>query len=150
MQKPLRAGLGIVMAVAILLGGSVAAYALAYRDRIYSGVAVAGVDVSGLTVDAAIARLREQLFAPAEQGLDVRAGEHLWRLTWANVGQVYDHAAMASAAYDVGRTGTWPERIATVWRARRSGCALPPLVVPAAPAQVKGILDRVAPLVFVA
>ncbi|NLE99377.1 MAG: L,D-transpeptidase family protein, partial [Anaerolineales bacterium] len=42
------------------------------------------------------------------------------------------------------------ERIATVWRARRSGCALPPLVVPAAPAQVKGILDRVAPLVFVA
>ena len=56
-------------------------------DTILPGVHVQTIDVSGLTVDEAVAALTRGLPAPETAGVDVRVAGQTWRVTWAEVGQ---------------------------------------------------------------
>jgi lipoprotein-anchoring transpeptidase ErfK/SrfK len=80
-----RSRLPLVALVFVLLLASAAAVAAyvydhARRDRIAPGVKIGGVDVGGLSADAARARLIERAVQPRRRTLTVHAGRHAFRL----------------------------------------------------------------------
>jgi len=137
-------GLGALSAVCVVVVGGALAYPLLYSDRIYPGVSVHGVDVGGLTVAEATAALIEGAPDPAARVLMLRVGEQTWQLSWADVGQGYDHAGAAARAYQVARQGAWHERVTMAWRVRWQGRQVELPVIPADPARVVAVLDGVA------
>lgn len=152
MNKSLRlvaVGLAIMLALCIAAGAGAAAYPIVHNDRIYPGVSVRDVDVGGLTVEEATAVLVEGLPDPAVQMMRLRLGEQVWQLSWADVGQRYDCAGTAQAAYQVARQGPWYEQVRLAWDVRLRGHLIEPLVVPADPAQVAAVLEEMAPAVSI-
>jgi len=151
-RKSLRlmiVGLAAVLVLCIVASGGLLAYPVVYNDRIYPGVSAHDVDVGGLTVEEAMAVLVEGLPDPNAQVVELHAGEDVWQLSWADVGQGYDYAGMAEAAYQVARRGVWYEQVTSAWRLRLRGERIEPLVIPADPARVVAALEGIAPAVFV-
>jgi len=116
-----RPGRRIVIAAAIvglllvlLLLGPLA-YRMHYRDRIYPGVTVSGLDVGGLTAEEAAAQIAEQQPGHDEVVELVDPGDKLnllddrsWTFTRAELGLVPDPWAAADAAYREGRNTANP------------------------------------------
>ncbi|MCK4316196.1 MAG: peptidoglycan binding domain-containing protein, partial [Anaerolineae bacterium] len=134
-----------VLCVVASVGAS--AYPIAYNDRIYPGVSVHDVDMGELTVGEATVALVESLPDPAAQVVELRLGEQVWQLSWADAGQGYDYAGTAEAAYQVARPGPWYEQIRLAWETRLQGHRVAPLTIPADPARVASVLGEVAPAV---
>jgi lipoprotein-anchoring transpeptidase ErfK/SrfK len=75
--RPRRALVVIGLLVVVLVGAGVAAAYIddqSHRDRLAPGVRIGGVDVGGLSVDAARARLVERAVAPHRRTLTVHGG----------------------------------------------------------------------------
>lgn len=140
-------GLAALLAVGVAAGAGTFAYYVAYTDQIYPGVSVENVNVGGLTVEEATATLIERLPAPAAQGIGLQAGDHFWRVSWADLGRAYDYTSTATAAYQVARDGPWYIRGLLAWRVRLQGRAVEPVIIPEDPARVRAILERAAPLI---
>lgn len=97
-------------AVFVLLAAAFAAE-WAYADRALPGVTVAGLPVSSLTRDAAVAHLEGALSrAWAEGGIVASHGGRTWRTTNGAVGIGPDVAAAADAALAYGKTGSVLDR----------------------------------------
>ncbi len=111
-------------------------------DTILPGVHVQTIDVSGLTVDEAVAALTRGLPAPETAGVDVRVAGQTWRVTWAEVGQRYDIRATAQAAYRVGRDANGDAPLFAGLRQHNEIVA--PVIVPADPARVREAIARIA------
>jgi len=144
MSRFVKWGLVFTLLVVCLALGGLLGCRLLYRDRIYPGVFVAGIDLSGLDVDSAAARLREQLPSPDAQGLTLRAAEQAWRFSWTALGQGYEYAATADAALRVGREGPWFAQQSQCVRARFVPVDLQPVVVPANSEAVDAALQSIA------
>ncbi len=113
--------------ILVVLGIGLYIYAmpyLRYRERIYPGVKVGTVDVGGLSVNEAQARLREAYPAPPEL-LILRIADQSWQYPVASFGVYYDVDAMARAAYAVGREQTGPAALSAARRVLRAGAVLP-------------------------
>ena len=101
-RSPLRIALVVVgIALLVLIGAAVAAayiYDQDHRDRLADGIRVGGVDVGGLGVDAAKARVIQRAVAPHRRALTVHAAGRTFTLTpaqtrvTANVDQALDKA----------------------------------------------------------
>jgi lipoprotein-anchoring transpeptidase ErfK/SrfK len=142
-------GLTIMIAACFVAGAGAMVYPIAYSDRIYPGVSVHDVGVGRLTVEEATVVLIESLPDPSLQGIGLRAGEHFWRLSWADTGQAYDYAGTAIAAYQVARESRWYEQILPAWRVRLQGHSVEPFITPADPERVRAALERAATLISV-
>jgi len=142
-------GLTALIAVCLVIGAGAIVYPIAYSDRIYPGISVHDVDVEALTVKEATAVLIESLPDLAAQGIGLRAGEHFWRLSWADTGRAYDYAGTAIATYQVARGGRWYEQILPAWRVRLRGHSVEPLITPADPERIRAALERAATLIAV-
>ncbi len=90
----------MVIIVAWTLG-----YQLLYAGRIFPGVSVAGVDLSGLTRDEAAVKLNQTLSYPIGGKILFRDGEKAWVATPAELGMVFDPSSSATTAYSLGRSG---------------------------------------------
>ncbi len=104
-------------------------YQVAYLGRIFPGVSVAGVDLSGLTPAQAAVRLQQQLTFPLNGHILLRDGSQAWIATPVELGLVMDSQASVEAAYRVGRAGGLFRRLGEQWRARRQGVLLPPVLL---------------------
>ncbi|UCC65085.1 MAG: L,D-transpeptidase family protein [Anaerolineae bacterium] len=124
-------------------------YSRHYSGRIYPGVSVFGVDLSGLTVDEAAAALRSGLPDPATLLLVLRDGERVWSRSWANIGFRFDPSATARLAYQMGRSGTVTQQWAVPLQALFFGIRRSPVVVLPDPAQAAAALEALAPEVAV-
>ncbi|MFH1474555.1 MAG: VanW family protein [Chloroflexota bacterium] len=139
--------LGVVAGFVLTLGfgaGALLAYQGQYADRIYPGVTVAGVDVAGLSRDAATARLERELagYAAGEAVIDVD-GTTL-RIPYAALGRRADVTTLVELAWSVGRTEADPVgRAARGVRSLLDGTRIDPLVV-LDPAAVGKEVARVA------
>ncbi len=80
-------------------------YQLWYSGRIFPGVSMAGVDLSGLPVAQASARLEQALTYPQSGKIVLRDGEKVWVATPAELGVGLDAASSAQQAYRLGRSG---------------------------------------------
>ena len=96
------AGLTLTLAFG---AGALLAYQGQYADRIYPGVAVAGIDVSGLTREAATARLRERLGGYAQGSVALAIDGTDVRIPYADLGRRADVDALVALAWSVGRGG---------------------------------------------
>ncbi len=101
---------------------------LAYSQRAYPGVYLGGLALGGKTAGEIV-----ELLAPAypydEQGtLILTDGEASWMLTPNQLGVAVDFEAMAQQAMNVGRQGTFTQRIEEQIEAWYRGSALSPIV----------------------
>jgi vancomycin resistance protein YoaR len=131
--KPLgQAMLALVIGLALLtmlVGLLPAAYGYFYQGHIYPGVSVGGVDLSGMTSQQAATLLSQKLDYPQRGKIVFQEGTNIWSASPAELGVVLDAQTSALVAYNLGRTGTFSERLADYWRAWSSGVDLAPLFV---------------------
>jgi vancomycin resistance protein YoaR len=80
-------------------------FQLIYAGRIFPGVSVAGVDVSGLKPADAAVKLNQSLSYPITGKILFKSGENAWVATPAQLGMVFDPSSSAATAYDLGRSG---------------------------------------------
>ena len=101
--------------IAVLLGGLLLffaititwtlGYQLIYAGRIFPGVSVGGVDLSGLSPNDAALKLSQTLSYPNNGKVLFRDADKLWVASPAELGMVFDPSASSLAAYDFGRSG---------------------------------------------
>ena len=80
-------------------------YQLVYAGRIFPGVSVAGVDLSGMSPADASVTLTQRLTFPYQGQILLRDGERIWAASPAELGMVFDASASAQSAYKLGRSG---------------------------------------------
>lgn len=104
-------------------------YQLLYAGRIFPGVSVAGVDLSGLSRDEAAVRLNETLSYSITGKILFRDGEKAWMASPAELGMVFDPSSSAVAAYKLGRSGGLFGALSGQMRATGGGVSIPPAVI---------------------
>jgi len=125
--------LGVIAGLALTLAfgaGALLAYQGQYADRVYPGVTVDGVDVSGLTRAAATARLEDQLGRYARGSAVIAIDGGQVRIPYAALGRRADVDTLVELAWSVGRDGGDPlGRAAQGVRSLLDGTHIEPLVV---------------------
>jgi len=113
----------------IIVSASTLGYQLIYAGRIFPGVAVAGVDLSGLSPSDAAVKLNQMLSYPITGKILFRDQEKAWVASPAELGLVFDPTASAVAAYRVGRSGGLFGALSGQVRAGGFGFQVPPVTV---------------------
>lgn len=119
---------GFVLFIAIVLFWMIG-YQLVYAGRIFPGVSVAGVDLSGLSPNAAALKLNQTLSYPITGKVLFRDAEKVWVASPVELGMVFDPTASALAAYGHGRKGGLFAALANQIRARGLGSDVSPVVI---------------------
>jgi vancomycin resistance protein YoaR len=119
-------GTALLAVLVIILPGI---YAHMYDGRIFPGVAVGGVDVSGMSPEQAATLLTQRLDYPQRGNIAFQEGTNLWTTKPSELGLFLDAQSTALVAYNLGRTGGLTSRLAEQWRAWSSGVELAPLFV---------------------
>ena len=110
-------------------GLAVAGFQMWYVGRIYPGVSIAGVEVGGLTPQAAALRLEEQITFPMQGKIVLQEGGRIWTVTPAEMGLRLDANASVDRAFQVGRQGPLAERLRQQFRAWTGSTNLSPTLV---------------------
>lgn len=119
---------GAVVFAAVVLSW-VLGYQLIYAGRIFPGVTVAGVDVSGLSPEAAAIKLSQTLSYPINGKVVLRDGDRAWTASPAQLGMVFDASTSAQAAYRLGRSGGLFSALNGQVRARGFGYDVAPVII---------------------
>jgi len=104
-------------------------YQLLYAGRIFPGVSVAGVDLSGMKPSQAAVKLNETLSYPIMGKILFRNGEKAWIASPAELGMVFDPSSSAVTAYRLGRSGGLFGALSGQVRAGGGGVSIPPVIV---------------------
>ncbi len=104
-------------------------YQLAYAGKIFPGVSVAGVDISGLSPNDAALKLSQTLSYPITGKVLFRDADRVWVASPAELGMVFDPSASALAAYDFGRKGGLFSALSGQISARGLGTDVAPVVI---------------------
>lgn len=119
---------GILLFFALFVG-LLAVYNVRYLGRVYPGVSVAGVDVSGLNPQQAAVKLSQTLAYPNTGKILLRDGERIWVAAPVQMGMVLDAQATAQNAFRAGRSGGIFSSLGTQYRAYRSGVDVAPVMI---------------------
>jgi vancomycin resistance protein YoaR len=119
---------GFVLFIGIILIWTIG-YQLIYAGRIFPGVSVAGVDVSGLKPNDAALRLSQTLSYPITGKVLFRHEDKNWVASPVELGMVFDPTASALAAYELGRHDGLFGSISKQIQARGLGLDVPPVVI---------------------
>jgi len=117
------AGVGLALFAALFL---LFAFERQYRGRVYPGVHVAGVDVSGMTPAQAAEALNKQLTYAVDGRIAFTDGERRWTFAPAQLGLFLNPEGSVQAAFEIGRTGGIWSRLREQFRAWRVNVYLPP------------------------
>lgn len=112
-----------------LMSIAIFGFNLAYANKVYPGVSVAGVDLSGLTPAQAEKLLLAQVKYPQTGKIVFQEGANIWIARPEELGFFLDAPTSARAAYLVGRSGNPLARAADQFNAWTGGKDLPPLFV---------------------
>src|SRR5512138_1452635 len=104
-------------------------YQLLYAGRIFPGVSVAGVNLSGMRPSDAAVKLNQTLSYPITGKILFIDGEKAWVSIPAELGMVFDPSSSAVAAYKLGRSGGLFRSLAGQVRAAGRGISIPPAVI---------------------
>jgi vancomycin resistance protein YoaR len=89
----------------VLTGAALSAsHRYSYTDRIFPGVSIAAVDVSGLTEIEAADKLRLAMEFPQSGRIVFQDGPTVWVATPLELGFVFDAATTGRQAFEIGRT----------------------------------------------
>jgi vancomycin resistance protein YoaR len=113
----------------LLLGAVVVGYDSYYAGRIFPGISVAGVDVSGLQPEEAASLLTRHVTYPETGRMVFQEGDKVWVASPVDLGLFFDPQTSAMAAYQLGRSGNPLARLVDQFKAWYLGEALPPVLV---------------------
>jgi vancomycin resistance protein YoaR len=119
---------GLFLFLAIVLTWTLG-YQLFYAGRIFPGVSVAGVDLSGLAPSDAALKLNQTLSYPITGKILFRDADKLWVASPAELGMVFDPSASSLAAYKFGRSGGLFGALASQVRAGGLGSDVAPVII---------------------
>jgi vancomycin resistance protein YoaR len=119
---------GFVLFLSLMLAWTLG-FQLLYAGRIFPGVSVAGVDLSGLSRDEAAVKLQQSLSYPITGKILFRDQEKAWVASPAELGMVFDPSSSAGAAYRVGRSGGLFGALSGQIRAGGAGLQVPPVII---------------------
>ena len=118
---------GVLFLTAILF--MVIGYNAWYFGRIFPGVRVAGVDVSGMNREQAELKLSQVVQFPLNGKILLRDGQEAWVVAPAQMGMLFDPAATAENAYRLGRQGGILGSLSDQMQAFQSGKDVAPVVI---------------------
>ena len=103
----------LVFPVTVLVAGLIAAallvttYQQSHRERVFTGVMVAGINIDGMTRDEAMEVLALEYPSPSEKSITLSylRDEQSWQFKWEELGLTLDGRATIDAAMMVGREG---------------------------------------------
>lgn len=104
-------------------------YNIKYENRIFPGVSIAGIDLSGLRPEQAIALLSQSLDYPDRGRIVFTEGQNTWTTKPRDLGLYFDFQPSVQTAYEVGRTGSLLARLSAQFQAWRQGTNLTPWLV---------------------
>ncbi len=104
-------------------------YQLVYAGRIFPGVSVAGVNLSGMAPSDAAVKLNQALSFSTTGKILFRDGEKVWVASPAELGMVFDPSRSAVTAYKLGRSGGLFGALSGQIRAAGAGVSVPPVIV---------------------
>jgi vancomycin resistance protein YoaR len=121
-----------VLVVGLLLAaiggvGYVYAFESRHAETIFPGVSVAGVDLSGLTVEEARQKLENALTYPEQSKTLFIYGEKRWLYSPEQLGFSLDATQSARQAFAVGRQNSLSENLSVQMAAARQGVNLAPV-----------------------
>jgi vancomycin resistance protein YoaR len=119
---------GVTLFLGIIVAWTLG-YQLMYAGRIFPGVSVAGVDLSGLTRDEAAMKLNQTLSYSITGKILFRDGERVWVASPAELGMVFDPSSTAGAAFQLGRSGGLFGALSGQIQARRGGGEVPAVIL---------------------
>jgi len=125
----LTAIIGGLIIFTVLLVAVVIGFNISFAGKIYPGVTVAGVDLSGMEPAEAASLLEKRLEFPSQGKILFRDGEKIWLTTPSQVGFYLNPQTTASAAYQYGRNGGPPTRLFDQFKSWYLGTSLPPMYV---------------------
>ncbi len=105
------------------------AYEVRYSGRIYPGVSVSGINLSGLQPEEAAALLVRELHYTEQGTILVQDGDNLWAVQPSELGLFLDPEATAQTAYRIGRSGGMMTRLGDQFRVWRQRVETPPLFI---------------------
>ena len=125
----LAAIVGGMVVFSFLIVAVVIGYNVSFSGKIFPGVAVAGVDISGLEPSEAALRLQGELDFPRQGKILFRDGDKIWLTSPAEVGFFVNPQVSAAEAYQYGRSGGPLNRLTEQFRSWYLGTTLPPMYV---------------------
>ncbi|MFZ6031112.1 MAG: VanW family protein [Chloroflexota bacterium] len=105
------------------------AYSASYNGRIFPGVSVAGINVSGLTQEEAAQALAGQLTYDRQAKIYFQDGVNIWQATPHDLGFMLDSQSSAAAAYQIGRSADPFTRLTRQLYAYRAGINIAPVAL---------------------
>jgi vancomycin resistance protein YoaR len=100
-----------------------------YAGRIYPGVSVGGIDLSGLRPEQAMTLLAQKMDYPERGRVVFTEGANTWIAKPGDVGLYFDFEPSVQTAYQVGRKGSILSRLSNQYQAWRDGIDLTPWLV---------------------
>ncbi len=94
---------GVIFSLALI--AALVGYEVAYADRVYPGVRVQNIDLSGMTLEETNEKLADALQFSQHGTLQFTYQDQNWRFTPAELGYRVDPSSSAEQAFDVGRGG---------------------------------------------
>ncbi|MCA9996674.1 MAG: VanW family protein [Anaerolineales bacterium] len=124
---PMIGLVGVVLATAVLVSN----YQSRHDNRIYTGVSVAGVDLSELTRSEAADKLATAVPYIQQDAIQLTnpLSQESWTETPQQLGVSLDVAQMVDAAYAVGREGNIANRYRDIFGSYYYGRSLSPVIV---------------------
>ncbi|MGE5642070.1 MAG: peptidoglycan binding domain-containing protein, partial [Byssovorax cruenta] len=119
---------GVILFFVLILTW-VLGYQLLYAGRIFPGVTVAGVDLSGLKPSDAAMKLSQALSYPINGRVLFRDGEKAWVASPTELGMAFDPSASARTAYKLGRSGGLFGALSGQIRAAGVGVQIAPVII---------------------
>jgi vancomycin resistance protein YoaR len=113
----------LTLILLLLLG-----FEVAYADRVYPGIYIHDLDVSGMTLEEADQVLAEALQYAYQGQLQLTFQDQVWDVRPIDLGYHIDHSTSAQNAYKMGRRGWLPLNMIQKFRAWFSGVQLSPVV----------------------
>jgi vancomycin resistance protein YoaR len=138
--RVLAIGIGALVVLVISTAG---AFEVASWDRVKPGVSVLDMPVGGLTVADAQERIAPRALAILDQPVQVQLADKTWTTSARELGVGLDAAALARAAYAVGREGSPTQALQAQMDALRVGYQVP-VVSQADGAMLDSLVQRIA------
>ena len=141
---PLAGGLAVAVAVLVLCLTVVGAYQLVYSNSVFPGVRIGDVKVGGMTREKAVAELQPLYQERSNRPIVLRAPGMERQVSVADLGATFDAASAVDAAYKVGRTGGWGERLSAQIAALAQGYSVESPGVGADRTKLQAYMTRLA------
>ncbi|WP_053956624.1 VanW family protein [Inediibacterium massiliense] len=115
-EKKLKLGTGlIIVLLSFLLSITAIGFFLLYQDTIYDGVNIENLDVGGISIMEAQEKARNHFDTIGIDGkICFSYGDKNWEVSSKDIGYTYDYTKAVQEAYQVGREGSYFERLQTI------------------------------------